>query len=509
MKLRLSILLLAAAALAAAPAAGQTVKSLGYNTTNGQIVYSGTNALTFTNALQFSTNARAATRTNLGGTTVGDSVFTATNAAAAATAIGLGTTNSVAFSSIAIGAGDLIFSNDSIYWATDVRWSPEDNTFFTAIQFDSTNIAAATLTNLGLGATNAVTFSNITATGTLAVSNTATFSTNVTVSGNATLNGSGNLAPSQTADSASSLMTRDLVGQEFANPRNRMQTTYWFGLEGLGEWSLIGSGAIGGYGGASGGIGGGQYIYSSQTVATNHSGAALRLGNDATLGTTGIYRFVDGGALTMRVRLRKGDTVSIPAIAFVMGQRTATQMWQQDAYGLYFVPQPTNVWTSNGVVALNDRIAVSNVVWSVNTAGTNGATAPTWTDLIGSLVTNGSAVYRNLGPHTSNNYVLAIGSTNASQVVMTNTGKAGPVVGSRQEIVLKLRIDGTTNTPYTVYGTAENSAGESSEVSLTTTNNDNRQPQIWSRPDNLGTRTNTAVDLLIRYFSVDGTLNPL
>jgi hypothetical protein len=42
MKLRLSILLLAAA-LAASPAAGQTIKSLGYNTTNGQVVYSGTN----------------------------------------------------------------------------------------------------------------------------------------------------------------------------------------------------------------------------------------------------------------------------------------------------------------------------------------------------------------------------------------------------------------------------------------------------------------------------------
>jgi hypothetical protein len=351
--------------------------------------------------------------------------------------------------------------------------------------------AASAATAIGLGTTNSVTFSNVTA------------------NGNATLNGAGNLAPWQTADSADSLMTRDLVGQEFANPRNRMQTTYWFGLEGLGEWSLIGSGATGGYGGASGGLGGGQYFYSSQTVGTNHAGAALRLGSDTALGTTGIYRFSDGGALTMRVRMRKGDTASVPAIAFVMGQRTGTQMWQQDAYGIYFVPQPTNVWTSNGVVALNDRIAVSNVVWSVNTGGTNGATAPTWTDLIGSLVTNGSAVYRNLGPHTSNNYVLAIGSTNASQVTMTNTGKAGPIIGARQEIVLKLRIDGTTSTPYTVYGTAENSAGESSEVSLTTTNNDSRQPQIWSRPDNLGTRTNSVVDMLIRYFSVDGTLNPL
>jgi hypothetical protein len=46
--------------------------------------------------------------------------------------------------------------------------------------------------------TNAVTFSNITASGTL------------TATGNATLNGVGNTAPSQTASSGSSLMTRDL-----------------------------------------------------------------------------------------------------------------------------------------------------------------------------------------------------------------------------------------------------------------------------------------------------------
>ena len=60
------ILLLAAALLCwAAPAAGQTIKSLGYNTTNGQVVYTGTNTLTFTNALSFGTNA-ATTRANLG-----------------------------------------------------------------------------------------------------------------------------------------------------------------------------------------------------------------------------------------------------------------------------------------------------------------------------------------------------------------------------------------------------------------------------------------------------------
>ena len=177
MKLRLLILL--AAALAAAPAAGQTIKSLGYNTTNGFVTYSGTNSLTFTNALQFSTNARAATRTNLGGTSVGNSVFTATNAAAAATAIGLGSTNDVVFDDVQ---------------ATSFLVGDATNS---QIAFEG-NSAATTRTNLGLGATNNVTFSNITASGTLSVT------------ANVTMSGVNNTATAQTADSAFSLMTRSL-----------------------------------------------------------------------------------------------------------------------------------------------------------------------------------------------------------------------------------------------------------------------------------------------------------
>jgi hypothetical protein len=193
MKLRLLILL--AAALAAAPAAGQTIKSLGYNTTNGQIVYSGTNALTFTNALQFSTNARATTRTNLGGTTVGNSVFTATNAAAAATAIGLGATNNVTFDRLLLGSTTNTLGVYDFY-APLAKFDEveigghglaiDENgylTLYTSLYFNNTTNAATTRTNLGLGATNAVTFSNITASGTLAVSNTATFSTNVSIAG--------------------------------------------------------------------------------------------------------------------------------------------------------------------------------------------------------------------------------------------------------------------------------------------------------------------------------------
>jgi hypothetical protein len=53
--MKLLTLLLTTLCLFAAPAAAQTIKSLGYNTTNGQVVANtGTNVLTFTNQLNVS-----------------------------------------------------------------------------------------------------------------------------------------------------------------------------------------------------------------------------------------------------------------------------------------------------------------------------------------------------------------------------------------------------------------------------------------------------------------------
>ena len=200
MKLRLSIILLAAA-LAASPAAGQTIKSLGFNTTNGQVVYSGTNPLTFTNSLQFATNARAATRTNLGGTTVGNSVFTATNAAAAATAIGLGAANTASFDSLIIGAGSGDPLNVDFYRI-------ESSSFNFLFDWEEKRLAQ--------GGNDIFSWNSTNATFPVPVS----FSTNVTVNGNATLNGVDNLAPSQTASSGASLMTRDLSDDRYFNQPN-------------------------------------------------------------------------------------------------------------------------------------------------------------------------------------------------------------------------------------------------------------------------------------------------
>jgi hypothetical protein len=186
--------MLLAAALAA-PAAGQTVKTLGYNTTNGNVVYGGTNPLTFTNPLQFATNARAATRTNLGGTAVGDSLFTAASAGDAATAILLGTTNIAVFKGVTVSganiSGTALLENGGFAVSDD-----DTNNANSVFQFLGTaserlranarldlGLGLPALTNtsnssfrtaIGLGATNSVTFSNVTTTGTLTVKSLAT-----------------------------------------------------------------------------------------------------------------------------------------------------------------------------------------------------------------------------------------------------------------------------------------------------------------------------------------------
>jgi hypothetical protein len=157
MKLRLLSILLIAAALAASPAAGQTIKSLGFNTTNGSIVYSGTNDLRFPATIRIGTNQS--------GFSSGGQFLTLTDGA---------------------GGVAMIIGTNAI-------------TLYDPIAFSSTGNAATTRTNLGLGATNNVTFSNITASGTLAVT------------GNVTMSGTANIAPSQTASSGSSLMTRTLT----------------------------------------------------------------------------------------------------------------------------------------------------------------------------------------------------------------------------------------------------------------------------------------------------------
>jgi hypothetical protein len=97
-----------------ATASAQTIKTLGYNTTNGQVVYTNTNALTFSNAVAF---------------------------------------------------GDFGIQPNSggLYWTTNLVFEVETATFYSAINFSSNAVASSVRTNLGLTwtgltNTNAATF---------------------------------------------------------------------------------------------------------------------------------------------------------------------------------------------------------------------------------------------------------------------------------------------------------------------------------------------------------------
>jgi len=115
---------LLALALFCATGYGQTIKSLGYNTTNGQIV-AATN-VAWTNSFGFSTNTVAAgVRTNLG---LGATWLTNDNVTNFRTAIGLGATNDVSFRAV----------------------NTEEILVTTQIDFDTPTVASDTRANLGL-----------------------------------------------------------------------------------------------------------------------------------------------------------------------------------------------------------------------------------------------------------------------------------------------------------------------------------------------------------------------
>jgi hypothetical protein len=346
----------------------------------------------------------------------------------------------------------------------------------------------------------------------MTVASNAVVGGTLAATGNVTMSGVGNTAPSQTADSASSLMTRHLVGQEFANPRTKMQTTYWFGLEGLGLWQAVNGANATQVGNRGPRWGGSLGVYGNTTnnrSAVTAAGFGLRLGANNITGV-GAWRPLDGGAFVLRTHMVNYFGNNSQAFGFYMGAPANTNFWgNSDAIGIWCVAQPTNSWVSNTAFVQHTRIAVSNVVWTVSTAGTTDTNQPTWTDLINSTVTNGTAVFRNLGPHTSNNWVLATGGTNASQIVMTNTGKSNWIIAAQGEALLKLRYGTNTSAPFTFFATVSDGNGESAEVSLATATNSARlNPQYWLRHDS----TNAAVGndaAGIRYFSIDAATTPL
>ena len=209
MKHRLLLIVLASLC-AVAPASGQSIRTLGFNTTNGQVVANtGTNVLTFTNAgvafggdmtisgpviagsgVSFSFEdadfayGAPIVRVNLGFSTNLNTFWTATNSSNARsavglgatwltntnvtnfrTAIGLGATNDVEFNSVGQGGGiRMDFAAGTIYDSdpTNVVFSFASGTWYVPISFSTNTLAATTRTNLGLGLPALTNTSNIT-----------------------------------------------------------------------------------------------------------------------------------------------------------------------------------------------------------------------------------------------------------------------------------------------------------------------------------------------------------
>ena len=137
--------LAAALTLLAAPAAAQTIKSLGFNTTNGNIV-AATNVV-WTNSFSFSTNTvAAAVRSNL---SLGFAALTNTNATTMLVELGLGGNPTNSGDSPVVG-------NHYVYaawglWDTaeggGVGWRVEDSEIFIG-QYMATTNAPTNTTNV-------------------------------------------------------------------------------------------------------------------------------------------------------------------------------------------------------------------------------------------------------------------------------------------------------------------------------------------------------------------------
>jgi hypothetical protein len=200
--------ILAALYLCAAPAQAQTIKALMYNT-NGQVVYSGTNSLSFTNSIFFTSDVfglsfeaasgsnftqvtpdgvafsgstqKENTRANLGFATNLNTLWTATNASNARSAIGLSATwltNTILTNfrtAIGVGAfssfeGFAVLVDES----NNAVMSTEGGVpvFYSGLTFATNTAEAATRTNLSLGATNIVTFAGLTNNGDITINQT-------------------------------------------------------------------------------------------------------------------------------------------------------------------------------------------------------------------------------------------------------------------------------------------------------------------------------------------------
>jgi hypothetical protein len=129
-------------------------------------------------------------------------------------------------------------------------------------------------------------------------------------------------------------------------------------------------------------------------------------------------------------------------VAHFVSLRNNTNFWSASSIGLYHVAQPAATWAASTAYTVGNRINVSGIVYVCSTSGTSGLTQPTFNATINGTTNDLTAVWRTLGPHTSDKWALAFVDA-SSNITLTDTGVAW-VAGTSNTTALRLRSNGSS-----------------------------------------------------------------
>ena len=331
-----------------------------------------------------------------------------------------------------------------------------------------------------------------------------TFTNDVVINGQAT-------APNQTASSDSSLINRSLLRTKLTDPdtENRIDYTHWFGIQGLGFFTGVGNTPgtifvpVGGNG-----FGAGVSIATSTRIGSGAGGAGLRLGTNNYTGGNPLT-LNTAGAFTLKARAFKAFQTTNAAFGFILAGASNTAMWSANSIGIYYVPTPVASWPALSVVtagSLNTTINVNGIVFAVSAAGTTGSSQPVWNMTIDAATVDGTVTWRNLGPHTNNNWAVATGSTNATSITGTLSSFRFGWNGNTRDVVLTINYSGDTSSPYDFNFTVQNATTAVSVNNYQVTSNLSITPQFFARPDSNPSSLGSDV-IGVKYFSYSGTIN--
>jgi hypothetical protein len=196
---------------------------------------------------------------------------------------------------------------------------------------------------------------------------------------------------------------------------------------------------------------------SPSSVIDGNSRAGCRF-----IGTTGLssasaqgggIKYPDGGitggsffsltlSFDLRFLFRNSLSATIFDVAHFVSLRNNTNFWSAQSIGLYHVPQPAATWAAATAYTVGNRINVSGIVYVCSTAGTSGGSQPTFNATINGTTNDNTAVWRTLGPHTSDKWALAFVDASGN-ITLTDTGVAW-VSGTSNTTALRLRSNGSS-----------------------------------------------------------------